>query len=227
MKQSILALTVAAALFSACSDEDEIVEVKDYGLKSFEANLSYNSEAAHGEVAYKEQTYFAFGEENAIGSGTFGTDSWTTFFLIPDTTAYNVTASVEDWDLLLSYYVEALEDEGEVVPYGVTGVLLNTEKGIRVAKLEYTDSEEETAITQAFANLALSEVSGLTFSSDINTIGHSWKAFDLSAMMYTVHSNWFYIVKMTNGDTYKLRFISFYGASTSERVIKFEYQLMQ
>lgn len=227
MKRIILGLTIAAALFSAC-DDDEVVEVKDYGLKTFEANLDFDSEAPHGEVQYKQQTYFAFGSETPVAIGNYNTETWTEFYLLEDSSDYNVTTDVEGWDLLASFYTEELVDEGEVVPYGVTGVLINTANNIQVAKMEYTDSEEETVISEAFAALTLADLpSSLVYSSEINAIGHTWKSFSLSQMMYTVNSNWFYILKMQNGDTYKLRFVGFYGTSTSDRVVKFEYQLMQ
>ncbi len=226
MKRFFLALMISAGLFTAC-DDDEVVEVKDYGLKSYEANLAYDSETPHGEVAYKQQVFLAFDSETPVAIGTYGTDTWTDFFLVTDTSAYNVTTDVTGWDLALTYYTEALEDAGETVPYGVAGVLINTENNIEVGKIEYTDSEEETAISEAFANLTLADISSVSYSSEINAIGYDWKSFSLAEMMYTVNSNWFYIVRLANDDVYKLRFTSFYGASTSERVIKFEYQLMQ
>lgn len=225
MKQ-LFAMAIAVGLLSACS-KDEKVEVKDYNLKSFEANLAYDAAAAHGTVQYKQQTYFAFGNDAPVFTGTYGTDTWTDFFLVPDTSAYNVTTDVKDWDLFLSFYTEALEDEGVTLPYGVVGVLINTENNIGVGKVEFTDSEDPTVISEAFANLKLADVSSVSYTTEINSIGHTWKAFSLSAMQYTVNSNWFYIVELGNGDTYKLRFTGFYGTSTSERVIKFEYQLMQ
>lgn len=226
MKRLIFFGMMVAVVFTSCS-KDEKVEPKDYGLKSFESSLEYDSEAEHGTVQYKQQTYFAFGDETPVALGEYGTDSWTDFFLMKDTSAFNVTTDVQGWDLLLSYYTEGLFDGEVTVPYGVVGVLINTENNIQVAKMEYTDSEEENAISEAFANLTLNDLPSLEYSSEINAIGHTWKSFSLSAMMYTVNSNWFYIVKMNNGDTYKLRFTGFYGTSTSDRLIKFEYQLMQ
>lgn len=228
MKRIFFAVMMAAVIFTGCK-KDEAVEVKDYGLKTFEADLNYDAAAEHGTVQYKQQTYFSFGKETPVAIGNYGEDSWTEFYLLQDTSAYNVSTDVLGWDLLMSYYTESLYDSDldKNVPYGVVGVLINTDHEIKVAKMEYTDSEDETAITEAFANLTLADLPTLSYSGDINAIGHTWKSFSLSAMQYTVNTNWFYIINLPNGDTYKLRFTGFYGTSTSERVVKFEYQLMQ
>ncbi len=225
--RQLLVFILAVGLFSACSKDDEKVEVKDYNLKTFEADLAYDAAAEHGTVQYTRQTYFSFNSATPVETGTYGTDTWTDFFLVPDTSAYNVSTDVQDWDLLLSFYTEALDDEGTIIPYGVVGVLINTGENIKVGKIEYTGSEDPTAIADAFAALTPGDVGSLGYSGDINAIGHTWKSFSLSQMVYTVNSNWFYIVKLGNGDVYKLRFTGFYGTSTSQRVIKFEYQLMQ
>lgn len=227
MKRTILTLTMAVALLASCSDDDEIVEIKDYDLKSMEVDLDYDSEAAYGEVAYKQQTYIDLETESEVATGTYGDESWTDFYLVTDTSAYNASSDVSDWDLVCTYYTEALEDEGETIPYGVAGVLINTEANIEVAKMEYSDSDDDTDISEAFADLELTDVSSLTYSTAANAIGYDWKTFSFSDMLYTVNTNWFYIIKLSSGDTYKLRFTGFYGSSTDERVVKFEYQLMQ
>lgn len=228
MKKLIFTLAIAVGIFTSC-DEDEKIDVKDYDLKNFVADLGFDTDAAHGEVQYKVQTYFAFGNENAVATGDFGEASWTDFNLLEGDPDYNVSTDVDGWDVLFSTYTVGIydPDEDETVPYGVTGALINTENSIQVAMMEYTESEDEAVIAQAFADLTLTDISGLTFSSDMDAIGYDWKSFSLSEMMYTVKSNWFYAVRMSNGDTYKLRFKSFYGTSTDERVANFDYQLMQ
>ena len=233
MKKVILVLMIAAGLFSACN-EDEPVVVKDYGLKTFEADLKFTyipgpDEETPPTTIYAQQVYFKFGEENAVATGELDTETWTDFNVFNEDSAdYNATSDVADWDLVLTSYVGNGSNPGDSPEeYSLVGLLQNSGNGITAGKMEYTDSEEDTAIAEAFANLTLADVPSLQYSSDPDAIGYNWKAFSLAEMKYTIHTNWFYIVKLSNGDTYKLRVIGFYGSSTSERIIKFEYQLMQ
>lgn len=83
-----------------------------------------------------------------------------------------------------------------------------------------------TDLSAAFAALSLSDISGVSYSSDVDAIGYDWKTLDWSTFQYVVSDNWFYILEKGE-NTYKLRFTSFYGNSTDERVMKIEYQLMQ
>lgn len=230
MKRLTLALLAASSLLFSCN-EDEQVEFKDYGLKKFVADLGYDKDAGHGEVKYKQQTYFAFGEEDAVAVGNFGLETWTDFNIIEGDPEYNISSDIEDWDLLFSNYTTGVynPDTDETEPYGVTGTLINAERNIQVAKMEYTDSEDPAVISEAFANLALEDVTSVTYSSDVDFIGYKWKKLqgDFPNFTYAVNAHWFFIVKMSNGDIFKMRFIGFYGNTMEERVANFEYQLMQ
>lgn len=224
MKRIFLALMISAGLFTAC-DDDEIVEVKDYGLKTFEANLAFNSEAAYGEVAYTQQVYFDFEEENAVAFGNYGADTWTDFNIIEDTTAYKVQPDniSSDWDLVFTNYTTRLMmGPTSYMDYGVTGVLINLEENIQVAMLEDTISSDLSA---AFAALTLNDISDLSYTTNVDAIGYNWKKTDAN-YTYIVNDNYFYFVRKEE-DTYKIRFTSFYGSSAEERLIKMEYQLMQ
>lgn len=231
MKKIMFSLALSLVLFSC--DNDEKIEVKDYGMKTFEADLQYSStvdpESGYPISTYAQQTYFKFGQEEAVAYGTINTDSWTQFNVFDKTAEdYNATSEVEGWDLVFTnYYGTTYDSENMVTGYQMTGVLHNIENGIQVAEMDYKESTETDAIAQAFANLAVSDVSALEFSADIETIGSDWKSFDLSTYQYSVSSNRFYIVKLEDGNFFKLRLISFYGETTSERIIKMEYALMQ
>ncbi len=232
MKQSILALTVAAALFSACSDDDEIVEVKDYGLKTFEADLKYTSipdpNGGRPTTTYAQQTYFAFGKEEAIAVAEIGTENWTKFNVFSkDSADYNISSDIEGWHLIFTNYTGNGANPGDdPVEYSLTGILHNAETDIKVAEMEYTESTEANDVSQAFAALSLTDVASLSYSTEPETIGRDWKKLN-STFQYDVLSNKFYFVKLSNEDIYKLRVISFYGETTSNRIIKIEYQLMQ
>jgi hypothetical protein len=230
MKRLILILFVSTVFLVSC-DKDEPIVPKDYGLKNFVADLGYDSEAGWGEVKYKTQTYFAFGEDDPIAIGNYGLETWTDFNVISDHPDYNISTDIVGWNLLFTNYTTGVynPDTGETEPYGVTGTLINVESNIQVAKVEYTESEDPAVISQAFAELVLDDVAGLEYSTDIKAIGYKWKRLtgDFPNFTYVVNDNWFYIVRMENGDTFKFRFIGFYGDSMDEREVKIEYQLMQ
>lgn len=218
---------MVVASLSACDSDDDVVEVKDYNLQTFEADLKYDSEVEHGTVAYTQQVYFKFGESDTVATGLYGTDSWNQFYLLQDSAATNYTSDVNDWDLVFTNYTDNLGTDEEPMAYNVTGVLINTDEEIEVGLYEYTDSEDSDEISAAFANLDLDAISGTVYSTDVDVIGYNWKSFDMSSYTYTVATNEFYLAKLSSGDIYKLHFVSFYGESTSERIIKIEYQLME
>lgn len=231
MKRFFLALMISAGLFTAC-DDDEIIVEKDYGLNSFSADLAYDSSIERGEgTNYTQQTFFAFGEENPVATALVkDTSNWTDFSMIKNPTHadYNVSTDVTGWDLVFTYYTEEEVDLGGGSMYlvGATGVLINTKSDIEVGLYKYTKSNTLDSISSAFANLALKDITNLEYDSSIDVIGHGWKSYDMNNNIYNVSPNMFYIIKLGGEDTYKIRFTSFYGSS-EERIIKMEYQLMQ
>lgn len=229
-KLSILLIAIATLTFFSCDDDDdEKVVVKDYGLKTFSADLDYDATVAHGGVAYKQQIYFSLSDSSAVDSATYGTDEWTTFYLIEDSSQANFISDVENWEIAFTYYTALITQYGTTTPYGVVGTLINIDESISVGLYDYemSDSTSTTEATSAFTALTLDDVSDLEYSSDADAIGYDWKSFDMSTYAYTVDTTLFYIVKLSSGDTYKLRFLSFYGSSTTERIITIQYQLMQ
>ncbi|MCG8579302.1 MAG: HmuY family protein [Bacteroidales bacterium] len=240
MKKLLFAFAMATMGmgFTSC-DDDEKIEVKDYGMKTFEADLKYSS-TMHPDgypiSTYAQQTYFAFGNSEALALGELDTDSWTQFNVfdyagndmeVPEGYVVNKTSEIEGWDLLFTkYHGTTQSGDGTSTGYDMTGILLNMEAGMKVAEIMYEESTDINAISEAFANLIISDVEGLSYSDDIETIGSDWKKLDFATFQYNVNTNKFFIIKMANGDHYKLRVISFYGETTAERIIKVEYALV-
>ena len=213
-------------LFASCSDDTTTLPV-DKGpgeMTYFSTDMGYQSGVAHGSISYTRQTFMNLNAPADSSSATYGTDAWISFNLNPASETYSPIGSDAKWDLAFSYYVTAMDDGEEVTDYGVTGVLVNTNKGIEVASYSYDESDVETDITAAFENFSLEDADALTFESSAEGIGYDWKNFSLTSMLYSVSTNVFYLIKTAEGETYKLRFIGFYGESTSERVIQTQYQ---
>lgn len=217
-----LFIAMLAFTFASCDDDDEAIEVKDYNVKTFSADYNYTDES------YMDQVYFSFTtEDSLVATYTNGTTGWTDFNIYSGSDSYNITTDVEGWDLVFTNYTANLGTTDSPYEHAVTGVLINTSENIEVASMEYTDSENSDTISTAFVALSLSDVSSLEYSADIDAIGYGWKTHDHSTHKYTVNPNYFYIVKLDSETYYKLRFISFYGSSTSERIATIQYQLMQ
>nr|WP_321453907.1 HmuY family protein [uncultured Carboxylicivirga sp.] len=221
--KKLLWMLAVTALFTSC-DDDEIIEVKDYGMKSIEADLGYDSSS---EVSYTKQVYIKLGGEATVAEGEYGTDSWTNFNFCKGVEGekYNVDTDVTGWDIVFTNYRLNLGTETEPYPYAVTGALVHSDCSVAFA--EYVTSDAEDAIAAAFAALTLADITDVEYSSDMDAIGYNWKSFDMNSMLYAVSSNYFFFIKLSNGDIYKLRFTSFYGDTTNDRVVNAEYALMQ
>ncbi len=108
----------------------------------------------------------------------------------------------EGWDLLFTRYNSPVPDgEGAILDYLVTGVL--TKDGIRVAEIAGKNPDDVT-VQDADGN----------YSSDHDVIGFDWKEVDINTVQWVVYDDLAYILKMPNGDLYKLVFIDFEGSST-------------
>ncbi|MCU4155532.1 hypothetical protein J1N10_06060 [Carboxylicivirga sp. A043] len=239
MKKVLFAFAVASLGlgFTSCDDDEKITPI-DYGMKTFEADYMYDTDE---ESAYygnhTQQTFMKLGEEEAVHMGVMGDDSWTDFSMVadPEHEDYNISTNITGWDLAFTHYTAMQVEYPGYGLYTVTasGVLINTEEGIEVGVYDYTDSEDITTISSAFADMTLADVEtyNLEYSSDIATIGYGWKTVDTSVTpaLYTVNSNKFYILKMNNGDVYKLRFVSFqtFNGADQSRIAECEYALME
>jgi len=111
----------------------------------------------------------------------------------------------EMWDLQFTQYGSILfTDDGIPTPYYVRGTLLNR-NGV-MAALDSVNS---------FADISFEDISGYDFSSRADIIGHEWKSVEVdvnsNTAVYTVNTDYTYIIKDSDGFYYKLRFISYYN----------------
>jgi len=223
MKKLLFAIALSTVLF-AC-DEDEKIEVKDYGMKKFEADMKYDAKAPHGQIKYTQQVFMKLGQDEPVALGEYGTDTWTTFCLTKDKEGipFNDQTKVKGWDFVFTQFYRASDG------YGVSGNLINTEEGIEIGLLKYEDSKEAAKISEAFAMLTLEDVKNVSdYKSNIDAIPDGeWKAMHGMPPSFSVNTHHFYVVKLKNNDTYKLRFLSFYGETKAERIMVVEYALMK
>lgn len=118
------------------------------------------------------------------------------------------------WDLLFTQYTDLLfTDDNEPYPYIVTGSLINR-NGVEVA----------FNTLMKFSDITINDIPTFDFSTDYNKIGYEWKIYDFDNSIYTVFSNYNYIIKDVEGFYYKFRFIGFYNNMGEKGYPTFEYQ---
>ena len=61
-----------------------------------------------------------------------------------------------------------------------------------------------------------------SFQTNLDVIGHDWKAFILSTFTYEIPDSVVYFVKVANDDIWKLTFLDFEGSSTGTAVFEKE-----
>lgn len=116
-----------------------------------------------------------------------------------------------NWDLLFTQYTHLFANPP--TPYIVTGVLLNR-YNVKVAVDTFN----------VFDDINLESAGVLEFSSDLDIIGYDWKFFDFSSAVYLVDPTKKFIIRDTDGDTYKLHFVDFYDENGIKGAPEFEWQ---
>lgn len=119
----------------------------------------------------------------------------------------------ETWDLVFSQYTHIFYDEEPVIPYLVTGCLLNRNG---------TKAIMDNSIS--FENITFEYAQNKILSSNINTIGYDWKEYNFDTGAYLVFPEMNYIIQDSDGFYYKLHFIDFYDAQGQKGSPKFEFQ---
>jgi hypothetical protein len=140
-------------------------------------------------------------------------DSDYTFNFFSLDTDQTVTVSPEDsdWDLAFGRYYGNIGTDEEPTMYLVSGVL-NNSFTVTVAQMDETGvTEDEPTAPDAEA-----------YSTDINTIGDDWKAFNMDTFTYDIDPEITYYVKHTDGNIYRVYFTSFEGSSTGN--LSFNYK---
>lgn len=125
----------------------------------------------------------------------------------------NIEPNSLDWDLCFTKYAELLyTSDGVPTWYSVTGPLINP-KTVAVA----------VDTSKTFDQISYQDVDKYKFSSHINSIGHTWKKFDLGKGAYIINPNINYILRTQSGFI-KMHFVGFYNQTGEKGYPKFEYQ---
>lgn len=116
-----------------------------------------------------------------------------------------------DYDLCFTAYTHFFTNPFQF--YQVAGVLQNSYR-VRTLRLR----------NKPFAQIALADTLGRSFSADRNAIGYDWKEFSLTTNVYAVRPDFCYIIQDSKGFFYKLHFIDFYSSSGLKGAPRFEFK---
>jgi hypothetical protein len=119
----------------------------------------------------------------------------------------------DDWELVFTQYTHIFNENGEVIPYLVTGVLTNSSKvsSVRLDDIDFTSIDLEMA-------------ESLAFSPAINIVGYNWKTYSFDTGSFLIHPDISYVLRLTDGSYYKLRFLDFYTHAGEKGAPLIEYQ---
>ena len=123
-----------------------------------------------------------------------------------------VEPNKDDWDLLFTRYIHFFnQDDGSLLPYAVTGGLLNNGGA--------TNYESDIV----FDSFQLQDVDLNQFVEQRDLIGYDWKRYDFDKG-YIIDKTRTFLLKDVENTIYKIRFLDFYSATKEKGTITFEYQ---
>jgi hypothetical protein len=130
-----------------------------------------------------------------------------TYYSLSKKDTVQVEPAANRWDILFTQYTTTLyTDAGVPTPYIVRGVYLNP---VNVAAM--LDS------TVQYSNVTMQHVAQGKLSTVQDYIGYNWKSVEINqsanTAKYAVRRNYSYIVRDTQGDFFKFRFLSYVNDS--------------
>ena len=118
------------------------------------------------------------------------------------------TTTLNSWDLAFSKSNLGSGIRFNGANYGLTSVLLNNE----VSAGKVTDGSTINEVLESTHNY--------TLSSQINSVGYNWKAFQFSNFSYSIEDSLIFIIKDKNDISWNLEFTSFAGSSSGDLSFK-------
>lgn len=130
--------------------------------------------------------------------------------------------NIIEWDFYMAPYFGWFETltAGVYSPYNVTGVMINNEGGVRVCQVFDEDI--------LYEDIDISMAENLTYSDWKGSIGSTWKKIpSIDNPVYTMDFDKKYVLKLNDGNYYKMRFLDFYNADKEKGFPSFEINLIQ
>jgi len=144
------------------------------------------------------------------------------YFSFEDGNVVEHEPNIKDWDFYIGPYFGWFETlvSGVFAPYNLTGVMINNEGGVRVSQV-FDETIEYESIDLAMAQ-------NLTYSDWKGSIGSTWKKIPSTEdPVYNMDTSKKYVLKLYDGNYYKLRFLDFYNSEGEQGYTSFEINLIQ
>jgi len=139
------------------------------------------------------------------------------FFSITNNTTVTVEPAKDKWDLAFTTFTnEVFQDAVSAGSYFYSDfTVINTKGGVTAVKVS---GDEAT-----YNAYTLASATGLTFSTDQRAVGADWR----DVITRVVFNDVFFVVKDTEGNLYKVKFISMLDANGNRGYPVFQYALLQ
>lgn len=241
MKNSIITSLLCSFVLFSCEDDKDPIITAPLDSSSNELQVAlYSSPDVYVEgfnhetqtveqvkLSYNRQVFVdldaASSTSNAAILGVHYNDEDYVSFDVWD--ADNDDAQgLDGWDIVLAYYNGRTDDgTGTLVPYNLTGALIN--KGeVTAIRINKEELEADGGTFVAYETLSYDTALNITLSAEVDAIGSDWKSFAFSTYTYEIVENQYYIIKSTEGELFKLEFMSFYNNSLDKGYPKFKFQ---
>lgn len=123
-----------------------------------------------------------------------------------------IAPSIGNWDIQFTRYIHFFYQSTGLLPYGVTGGLINTYK----SKVIYAKGKK-------FDELTVQDALKLELVTKRDEVGYAWKTFILGKG-YTIHKDKTYLLKDGVGAFYKFRFLDFHTTDGKKGRITMQYE---
>lgn len=116
------------------------------------------------------------------------------------------------WDIVFTQYTFVFYDMDPIVPYLVTGVILNPNL-----------PQSNKVFDKEFDAITLGDLSGPDYNQRIDNIGYNWKWYDFDTGYYITDPSSNYIFGTQSGKFFKIHFLDWYNLSGEKGTPTFEY----
>ncbi|MCG8387006.1 MAG: HmuY family protein [Cytophagales bacterium] len=160
-----------------------------------------------------------------IASTTFETaeiskdDNFNFSFFDLDSGPAMVEPAKEEWDFRYGTYTEHASFGQPAIPYGFKDYIIINRSNVEVSMVMIADIE--------YNAFSVSDVTSLTFSSEINVIGSSWRLGGGQNTPPELFNDRYYVVRDTEDNVYKVRFTSLMDPVKGRGFPDFAFELVQ
>ena len=144
------------------------------------------------------------------------------YFSFEDDSTVEYEPNIKEWDFYFAPYYGWYETltAGVYSPYNLTGVMINNEGGVRVAQI-FDDNI-------AYEDIDLNMAENLIYSDWKGSIGSTWKKIPSTENpVYHMDISKKYVIKLYDGNYYKLRFLDFYNTEGEKGYTSFELLIIE